>query len=671
METTHQILAPEGFQELSKGTRYHCLRNDAAQGRVFLVSFFNARPGATLHVLKSSDYESALASRALVPAQPVIYMPPWLSELAGVDLELIDGQRKKAVISHKDVVEQRCAHLQPAIQNLNEILSAANPESEINRYARQAQPRQHETRYRVWLFVYLCFGHNSWALMPPVHRNGIWLRAEKPETKFGRQSLKGGAYGCRCTPQVVERIVACYHKYACLGRSMIDVYMMSMELAFKCKSVENEDGSYRYVQRTGDPFPSESQFRYWCRKHIGGDDIQRTLYGEQRFRNRLQPDGGRYSQEVANLMEKIEGDAYSTREHPRGYVGGHVSPKVFVVRLCCMTGGTPVGIGFSHGSETAEAYLAALFCAAIGKSRFCRLFGIDIEDDAWPCQGLPAMFIPDRGPGASDDVVKRLRDVVSIIELPPSNTPQSHGTVESHHPREVQVQGSPTYETIDLDPVGMARREIFTLLAQVLSSDASHRMTVEMRRDNVMPTTLGIWKYLSGRGRNDAQFISFEDAVRKFLTPVQFNLVEGRLFLKKLAYNSAELRSELADSGYRKTSPSTSLKGYALSMCVRHTWVTIGAKLIEVDAQLPIRDDERQLYISLLELEDYEQLARLDRRRLDQNRTAARSAIAAEATETLGIDPRSSRRNTGRANAKTEVALREVVHMKRRSSGAR
>jgi hypothetical protein len=671
MPATNQFFAPEGYGELRKGVRYHCLRNDVRQGRVFLACFFTARPGSQLHVLTTAAYETALAHGMLVPCETMIYLPPWLSVLESMDLDLCDAERRKAVRRHRDMVEQRRAYLQPLMEGINEIFTADNPDLEINRYARRADRPQNETRLRLWFYVYLAFGQNLWALMAPFHLNGLWCRAEKRGQKFGRPASEGGSHGYPCGTSMADAIEASFIKYAIPGRSMIEIYAMAMEHIFDCKTVVNEDGSTSYVQASGQPFPSENQFRYWCKKRIGGEAIQRTLYGEQRFRNRLQANQGRFSQAVANLAEKIEGDAYSTLEHPRGYTAGHVSPKLYVVRLICVTSGLGLGIGFAHGSETGAAYRGALFCAAVGKRRYGALFGIVISDEEWPSEGLSPCFIPDRGAGASEDVVARLRNVVTFVELPPSHTPQSHATVEAHHPRDVNIEGEPTYRTVNLDAVGLARREIYTLLAHNRSASAIDRMTVDMRRDKVLATPLGIWRYLAARGRSDEQPMSFEDAVRTLLTPASFDLVDGRLFLKKLAYGSNELSAALAARGYGKRWPATSLSGYVLDMCVRHAWVVVGRRLIQVDAQLPIRDDERQLYMSLTELEEYERAARNDRRRVDRNRPAARSAIMTKAREDLGVDPRASRRLKGRAKAKTPVAKRELSHMKRAPKAGR
>lgn len=671
MPATQQYEATRGYGELSEGTRYHCLRNDAKQGRVFLVRFFKERPGVSLHVLSSSGFEQALADGALKACAVPIFSPPWLSELEGMNFDLLDSQRPRAQRFHRDLVEKRLAVIKPAMEHLHEIFIHADPDKALNRYARLATPKQNEKRFRLSFYTYLAF-NDIWSLFPDVSKNGRWSRERNAVQKQGRHHKdKEVPPGFNCTQAVVDQIQKGYRRYARPQRTLLQVYQLTMEKTFGCKTIQDERGDERYVHPQGKPFPSLNQFRYWSDKHIGKEQRQRTALSDQRYRNSIQSNQGAYSESVANLMEKMEGDAYSTLEHPRGFLADHVSPKLFVVRLVCVTSGMIVGIGFSHGSETATAYLAALYCASIDKVKFCADMGIKIAREEWPSIGLSPVYIPDRGPGSSEEIVAKLEEIVSIAEAPPSHTPQSHGSVEAHHPKDIHLQGAPTYRVSKFDPVEMARAAVHTAIQHNKTASASERMTVDMRRHRVMPTPLGIWKYLANRGRSDAQQLSQTDAVKRFLTPVQFDLVNGKLMLRKLTYRSSKFQAALSAIGYRQSSPSVRLNGFTSEMCVRTSWVEVAGRLIEVEAQLPIRDDAGQLWLSLTDLSDYEASVREGRRRLDRHRPAAGSSMAERATDSIGADPRDVNTRQGRAEAKTVAARREIKHMRPGDHGGR
>jgi hypothetical protein len=663
MHIGNQLIAPNGYGELRNDIRYHLLRNDAQCGRVFLASFLTEKPGATLTVLSCAAFEDGLAARAIVRCDLALHMPPWLAPLQGLDLRAIDAKRYRARRSHLDVSEQRRAHLQDALTHLNEIFSAEDPLRAINRFAREAVPSQNESRFRVWFLVYLVFGHNSLTLWPLVYRYGQWVREEKPSVKFGRPSRFGAAHGYPCTADMKQMIEIGYLRFADLGRSMWKVYALAMTKVFGCDVITLDGGDKAYVHPSGAPFPSRHQWSYWCIKIFGLPHIQKTLYGEQRHRSG-QASIGRFSQAVANLMEKVEADAYSTLEYPRGFTDDHLLPKLYVVRIVCVLSGVVVGIGFSLGSETHLAYAMALFCCAIGKQKFCALFGIEIDEDRWSCIGLSTAFIPDRGPGASARIANQLRGVTAERELPPSHTPQSHGTVESSHPRDPHIEGRPTHVPSDMNPVELARREIHQLLSDNNNSSALERMTPEMLRDDVLATPMGIWRYLDDRGRNDAQGMAFDDAVRTFLTPVDFVVVDGRLSLQKMPYNSPALRSTGILDKLRHHG-ATRLPGYAMELCVRHAWVVVNNRLVEVDAQLPIRDDEGQLFVSLDELKAYADAKRKGRNRVDDNRAPTLSEAMQESDQATGKSWYGGKRRSGKAKTRTPAARREVQHVKR------
>lgn len=663
MRPGNQLNAPIGFGELQKDMVYHLVRNEPRLGRVFLVSFNTERPGAKLTVLSRAAFEAGLASGGIVHTDATASMPPWLEPLEGLDLHAMDVARTAARNSHRDQADARLAHLYPAIQNLNEILSAEDPIRAINRFAREATPRQNETRFRVWFFVYLAFGQRSLALWSRVCLNGRGTRDVKPGVKLGRPSHKGAAYGYPCDAAMKEKIKRGYTTFFVRGQPAWKAYALVMTRVFGCRVATTESGDKEYVHPAGEPFPSRHQWTYWCEKFFGVDELRRERYGEQRHRHGL-ASSGRFSQCLSNLMEKVEADAYSTYENPRGFTDDHVMPKLYVVRMACVGSGVLVGIGFSLGSETDAAYRMALFCCAIGKKRFCALFGIDIAENRWPCIGLPTSFVPDRGPGASERVARALRGITAERDLPPSYTPQSHGTVESSHPRDQRVDGCPTYVRSEMNPVALARREIYQLLADNQSSSALDRLTPDMLRENVLATPLGVWNYLDQRGRNDAQGMAFDDAVRAFGKPIELDVIDGRLYLQKMVYSSAELCSTGILNKLRWCG-KTSLPGYAFELCVRHLWVVVDNRLIEVDAQLPIYDDDEQTYVSLEELKRYADAKRYGRTRIDDNRAPAWSEAVQESDDAVGQRWHSGQRRSGKAKARTPAAQREVRYVKR------
>lgn len=614
-----QFHAPQGFLQFKQGEIYHFLKNDRARNKVHAVYFQHAANGESMpkvHLItvEGHRFEEAAYKGAIQVSKMQSRLPPWLREYedAGLDLATLDNARSNPVRLHASRVADRLLTFSWVIEEVDVILSAENPMLEINRRARQCIPRQNESRFRLWLLTYLCFGRNQWVLMPPFNNIGRWDRYRFKGKKYGRPSIANGSgYGHAMTRDMAEKCISGYYKHSGLGISMRRVYREVMNREFECRTAKFKSGMEHFIQPRGEPFPSYNQFRYQVLKDVGVNEVQLTLYGEVRHRSRLAPSEGSFAESVANLMEKVEADGYYTIERPKGYVEGSSLPP-----LCCVTSrdvlsGALLGIGFSFGKERATAYRMMLFCMAVPKDFFCALFNIALKKDAWKCQGLPGHLIPDRGPGAKRDLIKDIEKRMPIREMTPSWSAQSKASEESSHAREIKIEGQPTYIQSDLTPVQMARREIIRVVQNNNAADASGRFQPDGDMAFLPPTAAALWDYYDQRFRNDAQQISIEDAVRTFLTPTEFELKKDGVWLDEQCYTSAELKESGALAKLARSPKTvTKIHGYMLDMCVRHVWVEIDGRLLMLNARQRHRDDEEKLYLSYLEMQQWSEARR-------------------------------------------------------------
>ncbi len=225
----------------------------------------------------------------------------------------------------------------------------------------------------------------------------------------------------------------------------------------------------------------------------------------------------------------------------------------------------------------------------------------------------------------------------------------------------------------DAHVIELVREQIRTRCSKNMTSLMTHRLTPEMLQHHVPATPIGIWNFLSSRHRTAAQPIGFDDAVRKFLTPVQFDFAGGKLKLSQLHYSSQRFRDALAKRGFRGRTGGGALKltGYALSMCIRHAWVELDGRLYEVDAQLSFREDDEQLYMSLVELQDYPSLLRRARREAEDSRGPHESAIRQRGSEQIGSVAFRSRQRRGQAKSKSKESLAEKSDLLHGRTGGR
>lgn len=601
-----RLVAPEGFGPLPKDVPYHFLVSHARCERVLLVRFSGAgeeKARAQLISLPRAEFEDAVLHKSIVPTAKQPTLPPWLESHEDENLALRDEKRTKAKVLHSERIDRRLMHIANALNNKEEIFASSDFERSLNGYARQANPPQNESRFRLWFLTYLCFGGNYWSLLPPSHKAGRWDRKVLAPTKMGAPSRAyGKRYGYGMSADMATRCEKSYTKYVALGRSMKNIYEEAMRLEFGCVAFMQPSGMMVYTHPQGKPFPTPRQYRYQIGKSFGTEIVQKNRYGSARHRNRLSPSKGNYSADVCNLVEKIEADGYFPAERPKGYLEGSVLEPLCVVTSRDLLSGLKLGIGFSFGAERMSAYRMMLFSMAVPKDYFCRLWGITLKHGQWANQGLPPHFKVDRGPGSSLSLVDE--DTRPVIRnLVESWSGQSKATVESSHPRGVNFAGEPTYVQSDYTPIGLCRREIYRLIKFNHTADMSARMEIDPELAFVPPTAHALWHHYDARFRNSATPISIDDAVRAFLTPVALTASKDGVCLDGRRYDSRALRqSGLLDQIARGGKGTVALRGYMMDLCIRHVWVEVGREILLLDAQLKIREDEELLFLSFNEL---------------------------------------------------------------------
>lgn len=612
-----QIVAPEGWGSLPKDVVVHFLCSDPQSKRVLLALFTTKQnlgnPKVNILTLERRKFEEGLLSDKIVPLDEQSLLPTWLAPLAGIDLTQVDRYRYSgARMSHQERVENRFLHIASAVKDLKTILVAADPEAEINRRAAMCTPPQNESRFRLWFVTYVCFGYDIWTLLPPFHLIGHWNRFDYPETKFGAPSIAyGRTYGNGCSKEMAEQCVKSYLQRAKLGTPMTEIYEDSMIKDFHCEIVEHPSGLKVYSHRAGAPFPTYWQFRYRVLAAIGIDNIQRTLYGAARHRNRLASSEGRFTEEIANLMERVEADGRYLTERPRGYVDGTTLPPMCIVESRDLLSGKKLGIGFAFGKEHSTAYRMMLFSMAVPKDFFCMLFGVPFIKGEWVNEGLPGHFGIDRGPGARKDLIAELEKSFPIRDMSPSWSGQSKATVESAHPKSVAIEGEPSFVKSNLTPVELAKREILRLIKFNNTANMEDRFDPDSELAFVPPSPIGLWNHYNALFRNDAQPMRIDEAVRTFLTPTQFAIREDGVYLGARRFYSEALReSGVLDGKAPGAGDAITIDGYVLDMCVRHVWVEVKGRLLLLEAKLRIRGDEETLYLSLEELNQWSEQRR-------------------------------------------------------------
>ena len=662
-----QLEAPEGLGELDKGERYYFVYSARQANLVTLARFYQTRSGWSVGLLRiqRGPFEICLeqGKLRLCPVQRV--MPPWLLSLDMTDFEKIDAQRPQGVHKHyRAFVQERFGHIGGLLAKVEEIFESDDPMRIINAHAKLSQPRQHKRRIQLWFFAYICHGANIWALMAPLHNIGRWDRGSEKHAgkRFGEAGIRGRSSGFSAVP-LAERICAAYLRHCGQCNTLKKVYRLALQKDFGC-TVDKTGPNWKVAHPRGEPFPSYGQFRYHVVKHFGLEQVQRTLYGEARYRNRNKPSEGRFTHSVANLLERIEVDVFQVSERPISAYDGREMPPLYVARATCAGSSAIVGVGFSFGSETEEAYRSMMFSMVIPKTKFFDLVGLpSYTNEDWPMHGLPLHFLSDRGAGAAAAVLVRMQSPVPVREIAPSYMGQSKALSESSHPRDVQVEGAPSHEVSSLDVFEMVRREVARAVRDNHTSSIGDRLIGVPGGANVPTTPFHAWKHLSALGRTAAVQMDFDEAVRTFLTPVEFDMTRDELRLGQRIYDSKELRASGLYERLAKDQ-STKLSGYVFPLTLRNTWVEVEGRLIELSPRLALRGGEAMHDLMLSDLRQEEDAHRLQKAIAEDHGTAAFVDAAQRFEHDTGAQIESSRRVSGHAKTLNKASDDpEVAHI--------
>lgn len=625
MMTGSRIVAPEGFQCLSKGVTYHFLNSNGNLNRVRLLMFSDGGKElrADLITLTRVEFEEALENGWVLEDSTGDKFPPWLAPIEGVSITHLEGQRRSTKETYDQKVNRRFAAISDLVIRKEEILASENPDSVINKHAKDQRPRQNAARLRLWFYTYITFGQNKWALMPPLHRIGGWNREDlAPAKKLGRPSKKGKRSGYPCDVAMKGAILSGFLKFKSSHKTLNDIYREVMTREFGC-GVFLKKNLAEFFHPEGKPFPSFNQFRYWIKKLINPKELRLALKGQHKARS-MSGSQGSFAENILNVNQRVEFDGYYISEKLTGLTEGSAVDSFCVVRAVCGLSGAILGIGFAEAKENMDAYRMALFCMASNKVKFCELFGLEIEPWQWPTEGLSGGVVFDRGPGAhfeSEPGIKWLKS----FELTPVYSGQSKATVESSHPRDKKSLEQPTYFHSRLNFVQMARREILQAIEDNLTSNAGARMDEDMYLADIKPTPLGIYNYWSSRGRDSSIGMLPDTAIRTFLTCCPASIRRDAVYLYSRKYRSQALvATGIFDTVATKGVIETTV--FVLTMCVRHIWIEVKGVLYKLDFVRSARTTADSLDLSLHDLQEIDQLRRAGAAALRDERPASRQS---------------------------------------------
>jgi hypothetical protein len=617
-----QLVVPNDYLNLRVGiiyyflTRTHCVRliefvvrEPVRIGKTQRIE----RPPAEVILIEMGDeYFDVGLEQGLIILKP--YQEPLPEWCEGIEKSNRISSVKGKILNPDDLVLKHQTRIirtlnayKEIIDNALEIIKLPNPFTYLNEFARNSNPQQNGKRLRCEFFAYILHKYDERIIGYQWQRIGKWPRDGHLGKKAGVKSLGiGNQYQFKSSDEKIQcDIREAWKRWGIYGMSIKSIYRKLCAHIWKTKALSDEKGLKIQIRENGEPFLTYGQFRARIYSLFGQINVREKLSGYAYVREEILPSTGKFSQSVISVGERTEADGYWVEEIVIGPDGKTPLPTLIVVRIVCTTSGMYLGIGFSLDGEKASAYRMALFCMAIRKSIFGRLIGLPIDDESWPSHGLCDDAVTDRGAGGGNKG-KASQPVgnSAIHSMPPTGFGQGKATVESSHPRGIPMRDRPAHWVTSLSLIDLVRREVQATVSLNDARDMSGRLTPSMLSYIDRTTPLDIFTKLSSRGRNNLRPITFDQAVRSFLTPVELTVKPDGVYHRYQRYVSDDLFKLGILQVVTTTGQEFKLQGFMLDMSTRYCFLDWHGELIELDGVLALREDDDQLFISLHQIEE-------------------------------------------------------------------
>lgn len=221
-------------------------------------------------------------------------------------------------------------------------------------------------------------------------------------------------------------------------------------------------------------------------------------------------------------------DVYIVSEFDRNLVLGR--PTIYVV--VCVSSRMIVGFHVSLKWASWDCARQALYNAFTDKVAYCRRYGIDIEKEEWPCEGVPTRIFADRGEMVGEQPKVLTKMLGSNIEIAPPLRSDAKGIVERQFGianeqlhitpgttlGQLKERGYPDYR----DKAVLTLHELTTTLCSKFHLNNTQTLydellTEEMVAANVAHTPANFWNHHVAKGQHSLKYFAKDKIIAGLL----------------------------------------------------------------------------------------------------------------------------------------------------------
>lgn len=296
---------------------------------------------------------------------------------------------------------------------------------------------------------------------------------------------------------------------------------------------------------SGKAIPTLGQFKYWYKKeHSDWEKTVTSRYGSKEFNLNHRPILGNSTNQTTGPGSRYQidatiGDFYLVSKYNRNWIIGRPVIYVVIDFFSRLIAGIYIGL---EGPSWMGAMMA-LANTVTDKAQFCQSYGIEINEEQWPCHHLPEILLADRGELKGKGVEPIIRNLKIRVENAAPYRADWKGIVERHFrtmqgytkpfvPGDVDVdsmkRGGRDYRldaTLDLHQ--MTKIIIHLVHEHNTKYLENYNRDEDLITDNIAPIPVNLWQW--GIANRSGKLRTFpEDIVKLNLMPTEQTTITAR-----------------------------------------------------------------------------------------------------------------------------------------------
>jgi hypothetical protein len=388
---------------------------------------------------------------------------------------------------------------------------------------------------------------------------GASVEKKAGELKRGRPRKFGGTLGKGINiDEEVRRVFrVAINKYYNTSKknSLVTSYEFMLK-DFFYEDYKIQNGIKIPVLKDRDEIPTLEQFRYWFNKerNIKREITLRNSSRKYELNNRAILGSSTYEAIGPTSIYQIDAtvaDIYLVSRFNRNWIIGR--PVVYSIKDVYSS--MVAGISVSLEGPSWVGAMVALFNAMSNKVSFCKEYGIEIEQEQWPCCYLPNSILADRGELEGYNI----ETLVANLGIKVSNTPSFRadwkGIVEQYF-RIINLKVKPLVPGVINEDFRQrfskdyrldAKLDLYQFTQIIIKCALYHNNSHYIRnfnreelmiKDDIVPTPINIWNW-GIKNKVGKLRVLPEDIIKLNLMPTDFAVVtENGIRFQEMYYGS-------------------------------------------------------------------------------------------------------------------------------------